>query len=49
MLGDTKKLSSSFMWTASLEVGDLYLLLHNFDIWLRFSHLRTILTGTPLV
>ena len=32
MFGDTKELSSGFMWTVSLEVGDLYLLLHNFDI-----------------
>ena len=41
----TKELSSGFMWTVSLEVGDLYLLLHYFDIWFRFSHLHTILAG----
>ena len=42
----TKELSSGFMWTVSLEVGDLYLLLCNSDIWFRFSHLRTILAGS---
>ena len=41
----TKELSSGFMRIVSLEVGDLYLLLHNFDIWFRFSHLRTISAG----
>ena len=41
----TKELSRDFMWTVSLEVGDLYLLLHNFDIWFRFSRLCTILAG----